>query len=293
MLPCEDAVDVAVEEPLAAKRVAVGIEVRRNRARSHRPAGQANIGEFVDQPNDGRLGFHDEELPAALTPVSHDHAGFITKGNGAAIPIAGGSVAAAVASGEDRGVVGVFFVYQTDHTPHETTIGVVRDVLDHRHQSDTCFIELVFRRHLGEQPPRKSGEHVNDDDLHGPVCRCRLGNHPVEFAPLQLATGDIKLLEFLDDFDTLLLAPCATGRTLGHAGCIVAVLIVVRNTGVDVGTKRLGHTCVSRSVGSIVEQRREPAAQILIYERRLARQEYIEPLGDVGADALRIRIDRT
>ncbi len=31
---------------------------------------------------------------------------------------------------------------------------------------------------------------------------------------------------------------------------------------------------------------------MLVYERRLARQERVEPLGNVGADALRIRVDQ-
>lgn len=47
-----------------------------------------------------------------------------------------------------------------------------------------------------------------------------------------------------------------------------------------------------RSVVGVFEQRLEPTAQMLVYERCLARQERVEPLGNVGADALRIRVER-
>ncbi|MEN2748790.1 hypothetical protein [Sphingomonas sp. T9W2] len=191
--------------------------MRGNRPRSHGPTGEAHVGEIIDEPDNCRLAFCGEELLAALAAVGHDHARFVTERNGAAIPIAVGSVPAAVAGGKDRSVVGVFLVYQTDHAAHETAIRVIGDVLDHRHQLDTCSIQLVFSGHLGEQPPRKSGKCVNDDHMHRSVRGCRLRNHPVELSPLEFAPGNVQLLEFLDDFDAFLLAPGATGGALSGA----------------------------------------------------------------------------
>ncbi|MDJ0277309.1 hypothetical protein QLH51_10940 [Sphingomonas sp. 2R-10] len=195
----EDACDITIGEPGTAQRIGAIVQ------RSDDPAAAAaTVRPFEYAFDDFGLGRDDRQLLALLLAVRPGDIGLVAERDRSTVVEALPCILATALAGEDRGVAGLFLVYERGERAAEASTAASTEILGDRDDLDTCVFQLAG--HLEKQPGAAgyAAQHIHNDRIDRMIVGGGFGYHAAELGAAVVLAAEPDVRKLLDDDDVVL-----------------------------------------------------------------------------------------